>query len=236
MRALNQIAKSLALRILPNTALRVLKRRRYLRLLRDAGPEVEPNLRVVRHLVRPGALAIDIGANIGLYTRWLSEWVGPEGQVVSIEPIPETHRYLIHNIDRLRLTNVVPLQCAISSSNGRVTMEIPRYEAGGENFYRARIIQEPSSNEALTRVSVNTRTLDTIVEECGRMPGFVKCDVEGHELECLRGARAVLDHGKPAWLIEIADDPNDPSSRASAIFWRTESSIRANVERDTLIF
>lgn len=210
--------KSLALRFLPAGAIHLLKKRRYLHFLQKADLAVEPDLTIVKRLVVPGDLVFDVGSNIGLYTMWLSRWVGDEGYVVSIEPVPETFAYLTYNIQKLGLSNVQALRCAASSATEQALIEIPQYPSGAENFYQARIVAMKRRPE-LRYVAVQTRTIDSIVGELGRLPSFIKCDVEGHEQACLEGASTAIEAGKPALLLETDGDPEDSESPAHAVFY-----------------
>src|SRR5439155_9258522 len=84
-----------------------------------------------------------------------------------------------------------------------------------ENLFEARIAGGVSAVSSGSRtVSVSTRTLDSLIPWEERKITFVKCDVEGHELECLRGAESILKHSKPSWLIEIWGDLDEEGSRA----------------------
>lgn len=88
MTGLYSLLKHLALTLLPEEAHRPLRRWHYRRVLRSSTDADEPDLKVVRELVEPGITAVDLGANIGIYTKALSDLVGPSGKVISVEPIP----------------------------------------------------------------------------------------------------------------------------------------------------
>lgn len=196
--------KPLALRWLPKKLLQHARKAHYLRKLR-ADAVREPDLDAVRRLVRPGDRVVDLGANVGLYTKALSECVGPAGAVIAAEPVPDTFDVLDANVRRLGLGNVRVYNVAVSDADGWAVMEVPAYRSGGENLYEARIVAD-----ATTGVRVPTRTLDALA---GDGPvAFVKCDVEGHELSVLRGAQRVLREQKPAWLIEVGGDPDQPGA------------------------
>lgn len=219
---LHETVKRLALRVLPEGLLGNLKKIHYARKLRGATEFEEPDLVVVRHLVRRGSQVIDVGANFGLYTRFLSELVGPTGHVFSLEPVPLTFQILSSNVRSLGLTNVETYNLAISDDNRSVEMVIPCYASGGENFYEARIVPRMDSPD-LRRVEVEARELDTLFGHL-RSIDFIKCDVEGHELNCLLGASEILRKAKPAWLLEISSDPDDGLSSAYQAFLLLEES------------
>ena len=73
--------KSIALMVLPNRILKFLKQIHYFRELKRFSEKDEPDLRVVRKLVSSGDHVVDIGANVGWYTRVLAESVGSGGRV-----------------------------------------------------------------------------------------------------------------------------------------------------------
>lgn len=220
MTSLYKFLKGQALQRLPDSWLQAIKARHYARTLRGFDERDEPDLVVVRHLVAPGDTAIDLGANVGIYTKILSGLVGAAGRVISVEPVPQTFAILASNIRLLRLTNATPINLAVSNKAGVVTMTIPSYDFGGGNFYRAEIVEsegEISSDAATKKVSVSTSTLDSIAKDLPSI-SFIKCDVEGHEEACLEGAQAVCRDRQPAWLLEVRGDPDVDGSSAARVF------------------
>jgi FkbM family methyltransferase len=161
------------------------------RVLANVKPEADA-LRC-RDLVKPGDRVIDVGANIGAYTRLLSEWVGREGFVHSYEPIPETCSYLCNHVRKFGMGNVIVKNAAVSSRSGELKMRVP-----SGNFYQARL--SPEGN-----IPVKLVCLD---EEFSSLKGvsFIKCDAEGHEGEVIEGALKLIQRDHPAWLIETWND------------------------------
>lgn len=98
-------------------------------------------------------------------------------------------------------------------------MEVPEFHTGGTNYYQARIITADHvmvpDSKRYTRV--RAIKLDTLIATA-RTVGFVKCDIEGHELACLAGARMILTSYRPAWLVEVSGDPDEPGTNASQLF------------------
>jgi len=204
---------------LPGPARRAARRAYYARLLRAADEGGQVDLPFLKSVVSPGARVVAFGASIGIYTKFLSALVGPEGHVHSVEPVPETYDVLTSNIERLGLRNVHPLNYALSDSDGELEMEVPLWSYGGENLYEARVAA-PGSPSGLRRIKVASRRLDTLF---GDAPiAFVKCDVEGHELRCLEGAAETLRRSRPVWLLEGWGDPDVPGSHARAVFLTLE--------------
>jgi FkbM family methyltransferase len=201
--------KHFALRFLPAPVLQVLRRRHYARKLAAAAPE--PEMQFFKYLVPVGGTVLDLGANFGLYSRFLADSVGATGRVHAVEPVPGTFDVLRSNVRRLRLAVVRVHHCAVSDRAGTVTMAVPQYREGGENPYEARIVGNPEAG--LRTVEVPSRRLDDLFGDGDRI-AFVKCDVEGHELNVLRGAGTIRLGHRPAWLIEVSGDPDDRTGSA----------------------
>lgn len=178
----------------------------------------EPDFKVLRYLVRTGETVVDIGANIGWYTKFLSDLVGENGRVISAEPISETFALLSFCVKQLGLSNIKLLNFAISDREGISRMEIPKYNFGGLNFYRAKIINSEKRQCSTKTFPVILKTLDSLLLNYEDNISFIKCDVEGHELEVIKGARKVISKFKPVWLIEVCSEPNENNSSASVLF------------------
>ena len=214
---LDEAWKRLAIRMLPERVLHVVKKIHYARVLQSISEKDEPDFKVIEHLMRPGCHAADLGANIGVYTKCLSRLVGVSGRVYSVEPIPLTFDILRSNVRKLGLKNVELMNCAISDFGGYVTMEIPRFDWGGENFYCAHIATDQVEHSS-RQTRVPSYTVDSLLSQVESPIHFIKCDVEGHELECLRGAVHTIERSKPAWLIEISTRPEEPGSTSHQAF------------------
>jgi FkbM family methyltransferase len=214
-------ARSLGLKeaikaLLPREMLNELKRHHYYRVLRSFREEEERDMALLKYLVRPGDRVLDIGANIGIYTRALSALVGPGGEVHSMEAVPDTCGILASNVSRMGLTNVTVINCAVSDADGHALMDIP----GFRGFYRARIAAGSGKGRegaGTFKVKVEARRLDSLFPAGGRPIAFAKCDVEGHELSCVQGAAALQERDAPPWLMEIGDDPDAPGSKGGRL-------------------
>lgn len=211
----NYIIKLLQTNVSPKFLLK-LKKIHYFILLRKFSCVQEPCLKVVRLLINDGDCAVDVGANIGVYTKYLSWLVGHSGLVYSIEPIPSTFEILASNIKLLKLDNVKQINCAISESDITQTMEIPLDERGFENHYLARIVKA-GGGEKSGQLIVQATSIDSLFCKTDQRITFIKIDTEGHELSCIKGALGTINKYRPSLLIEISSDLSDAASDGSQI-------------------
>lgn len=212
--------KSLIVSVFPETILLPLKKIHYRRSLKAASEDDEPDLKIVKYLVNKGDVVIDIGANIGLFTLFLSRFVGKEGRVYSFEPIGVTYKILSSNMNSLKADNVSLFNYGISDKNCSTYMEVPKYTSGGENFYQAHIVDSSSEGKSFRRINVEIMTLDSLLPTLSGKVGFIKIDVEGHELNAINGGLRLLSSHMPALLIEISGNPDEGDSSAARIFFQ----------------
>jgi FkbM family methyltransferase len=159
----------------------------------------EAELRQLSNYVDPQRLAIDVGANVGLYTYHLSRLAR---HVHTFEP----NEHYVNIVRNLGLSNVSIEEFALSRSNGKVELRIPRVGDGREDFGMASLEAAAVSDEQLAqKILIETRTLDSFNFAD---VGFIKIDVEGHEEGVLDGAMETISHSRPTILAEIEERHN----------------------------
>ena len=156
-------------------------------------PEPEPELHLLPMLVDPTRVAVDVGANNGLYSVVLGNIAT---HVVAIEAIPE----LANGLRRL-LPNIEVIHAAASDQPGRITLAIPEGMLGLSSVAHT----DFNEGRAVRKVDVNAVTLDGVFENRADSIGFIKIDVEGHELAVLQGASRVIKEHRPVLLIEAEE-------------------------------
>jgi FkbM family methyltransferase len=157
-------------------------------------PEVQAEIR--RHL-KTGAIAIDVGANVGWHTLLMAACAGSTGRVYAFEPNDSTRRRLVSAVEANGLTHVTVEDRAVADRVGASGFRAPL--AGHIWDGTGRLTAEPSQ-EATT---IECTTLDAFVAErhIDRL-AFLKIDVEGWELAVLRGARHALSALRPVVVFE----------------------------------
>ena len=177
-------------------------------LLKRFRVEKEDSFGIIKHLAGEGSLVVDIGANIGIFTKMLSSLVGDKGMVYSIEPVPIIYNVLYSNIKRLSLRNVEAINCALWDSEGDAFMAIPDSGFGIKDYYRANILDDSRcSKHSSNKLMVHRKTLDSLLTD-NPVVSFIKCDTEGSERRCVLGALNIIEKMRPAWMIEVTgSDP-----------------------------
>ncbi len=159
---------------------------------------------------KSGGIVVDVGAHYGRYTLIAAKRIGPKGKVIAIEADPKNFDMLNKNIklNELSKENVIALNYAASSNKSTVKLSIPDKKPG-QTIYSSII-----SNRAPTKkfIEVNANTLDNLLQE-NKIPveqvNWIKIDVEGAELEVLKGANDIFSKSKDiSLLIEIHNIEN----------------------------
>ncbi len=160
-----------------------------------------------------GTTVLDIGANYGIYTYWMSKKVGRQGTVIAFEPQPELEDSLLDLKDTFHLTNAIIHTEGLSDHAHHFNLVRGSVGSGG-----ARLEQESDKTPEganLERVSISLTTLDDYVSKHTLDNlSFIKCDVEGHELAALKGGEAVLKEYMPTLLFEC----HDPEAKKGELF------------------
>lgn len=153
-----------------------------------------------------GDIVVDVGAHMGRYTIPSARRVGEYGRVVAIEAHPGNFRLLDHNIKLNRLDNVTALNFAVFSKKELLKLYLPDESRGYTMHHSvmAGYLATKYSN-AGEYVQVQAETLDSLLAAAGvSRVNWVKIDVEGAELEVLKGAEKTLsENGDIALLVEI---------------------------------
>lgn len=148
--------------------------------------------------VQAGTIVVDVGANVGFFTRHFAAWTGRDGRVLAIEPEHRNFERLQAMIHARRLDGVVePVHAAAVERAGAVTLAIDPYHPAGHTL---------SPDGASGGVPTRAVTIDDLVQpHAPRRVSLIKIDVQGAELRVLRGAARTIETSKPALLVELDD-------------------------------
>lgn len=146
---------------------------------------LSPEMEFTRGMIRESDVVFEVGAHHGFMTLQLAQMVGPEGRVVAFEASP-------HNAEILRKN-------LAANEVRHVTVEA---QAVGASVGRTRISQDYNASVVVKGYAQREVGLATLDQFAHLRPTVLKIDVEGYEVEVLRGARAILAT-RPKLAIEL---------------------------------
>jgi FkbM family methyltransferase len=158
-------------------------------LLGMAEPEVQKLLQ--RHL-RPGMVMYDVGANVGFFSLIGSRLVGSAGQVVAFEPLQENVKALTRNLELNGIDNVSIVELALGARRDRIGMRIPDTADAGTH-----------ASLGGDGPVVEVAPLDELELPA---PDLIKIDIEGAEVDAVRGMRRTLGEAAPTLIVEVHDE------------------------------
>ncbi len=137
---------------------------------------------------KPGMTVVDVGANVGAFSALALRQSAPGGRVVSIEPHPESRKFLTRtveaNLNPTVSADIIPMAAAAAEGETQLFLN-PNNKADN------RLFQSEETPEAIT---VQLRTIDAILADLGvSQIDFLKTDAQGADFEALKGARETLE-------------------------------------------
>lgn len=159
-------------------------------------------------LIQPGDVVIEAGANIGSHTVALARFVGPSGKVIAFEPQMVLFQNLCANVALNGFTNVTTLNAAVG--NIAEPLKLPKIDYDQPGLFGAHAIGGDSDGGDSSGDMVSCVRLDDCVRtnKCR----LLKVDVEGMELEVLKGAQKLVEQYKPVLYVE-----NDREDKSEAL-------------------
>jgi FkbM family methyltransferase len=158
--------------------------------------EPETHAFITRHTA-PGTVAVDAGAHIGLFTVTMARAVGPHGRVLSFEPTETNARVLERTVALNDLDGVVSCRReALAAERGFAEFFVDEHESSNANS----LVRHTGTVGA---VRVPTVSIDDVAAEHPAPVSCMKIDVEGTELDLLRGAERTLADDAPALALDV---------------------------------
>lgn len=161
--------------------------------------------------VRPGDVCFDVGANVGVYVLQFAHWSRPDGRVIAFEPNPRTREVLAKHIrfngytERVRIVGA-----AVGAESGDATLFAA--ETDGMSRMGAPNLLIANQVESIT---VPVTTIDEFCEREGIVPRWLFIDIEGFEIQALRGAHRLIERYGAQVEIVVEMHPDVWSSAAT---------------------
>lgn len=176
------------------------------------GEHSEPEIELFRQYLRPGMVAVDVGANIGTHAVCFAQSVGPNGRVLAFEPQSVLLQVLIGNVALNACRNVVAENKALGARAGSVV--VPWLDYAREGNFGALELGAWTQGD-----TVPVATLDSYaLHSCH----LIKIDVEGMERDVLAGAHATIARHQPLLYVEN----NKPERSRDLIQWLLTNHYR----------
>ena len=148
--------------------------------------------------IRNGDVVLDVGSNIGEVLLNMAK-VNPEGIIYGFEPVKSTFDKLQKNVSLNHFSNIYLNQLALSDKNETVFYQSKEGHSGGTMMTKESKVNSPNFIEAMT--------LDNFVEmNLIEKIDFIKVDIEGFEMNFIKGALQTLKKHKPSIFIEVDHD------------------------------
>jgi FkbM family methyltransferase len=160
--------------------------------------EYEPQvLDLLKQTITPGAVVLDVGANVGVSAMMMARWCGPEGHIYAFEPSPNPKQLLTEHLRMNGLSDRVTVcPSALSDAEGSTTF----YASGISGKAALSGVNIGQSSE---QIQVPVTTIDAYCQSKNIKPSLIKIDVEGFEFNVLNGARNTLKKFRPSILVEL---------------------------------
>jgi len=180
----------------------------------ERGVYEQGTVAVLQDFLSHGDTFVDAGANIGWLSLVGANKVGNQGRVYAYEPVPSTFEILTSNKELNQFAQITLNQFALGNTEEILTIYPEKENRGG-----ASILNHHSENG----VQIKVKKLDNLNIES--TINVIKIDVEGFELDVLKGAIKVIKKDKPKLIIEHSIDRNNTAEEFEIYNWLQDLGI-----------
>lgn len=188
----------------------------------EAGYEPETFL-FFRQNLKKGDTVLDIGGHIGLFAVVTARLVGSEGKVYSFEPTPFTRTVLRDVVELNECESIVEIrEEAVSSKSGTTVF----FDTGDEISNANSLVKTERSKK---QIPITLTSVDEFVQEKQIRVDCLKIDVEGAELDVLKGARATFLKQRPVVRLGLHPPFIVQNGQSLEEIWDVLSDCKVNV-------
>ena len=164
------------------------------------------------------AVVIDVGAHAGQFAKLFAR-LAPRGAVYAFEPSEYARSVMVPAVAVSGLKNITLIPMGLSDAPGEMVLHTPIKRRGGVGFGLAHLGTDDGARDVVDQ-TVRLTTLDAFAaaRDLTRLD-FIKADIEGWELQALRGGAATLARFKPALYLEVDDECLARANATPADLW-----------------
>lgn len=152
--------------------------------------------------IKPGHVIIEAGANNGTETLLLSRLVGPHGKVFAFEPVEHIYQTLQINLSINNCNNVVAEKIALGESDGQLYFNVL-----SEDFCNQGMASKYDDKSADAKILVSQTSIDSwLLKNNIDRVDFIKMDIQGAEIELIKGAQHTIKKSRPLIFTEATED------------------------------
>lgn len=163
----------------------------------------QTNKKIIASHLKDGDVFFDVGANIGLFSLYLKQ-IYPKLECHLFEPFPTLYKCLNLTVKNSKIENFHVSNFALCNENKELEFFVDTFNDGGHSLKSESISHRSKKGES---VKAQGKKLDSfIVENNISRLDFIKVDIQGAEIEFLKGARESIKKLRPKMMVEINND------------------------------
>ena len=164
------------------------------------GTDEVPIQNIFAQDLKEGDVFYDIGANVGFFSVIAAKLVGNIGKVYAFEPGGENAASIRYNAGLNKFEQIEVIEKAVSITSGTAQLLLAQY-SGGHAFATADVPPDLAGETTVDLVSID----ELIIQQQIVPPNFIKVDVEGAELDVLKGMQETIKTYQPTIIYEVDD-------------------------------
>ncbi len=171
---------------------------------------------ILYNLIKQNDVIIDVGAHIGEVSMNMAQRT-TGGMVYSIEGYPPTYKKLTEHIAINNFKNIIPVLSGVGESKYNAEFSVNARNAGGNMI---------AKNSGNSNAGIEINTLDNILAQFDlEKIDLIKMDIEGYEVNALKGAKEIIATYKPALFVEMSDQTLRKQGTSAADLFHTMKDL-----------
>jgi FkbM family methyltransferase len=142
---------------------------------------------------KSGLIFFDVGGNVGKYSKALAEYFGDSISIYAFEPSPETYKMFLETTKGI--PNIIPNNLGFSSETKKTVLFTNKKGSGLASVYQRNLEHKDTKMDICEEIDLTTIDAYCREQKIDRI-NFLKLDIEGHELDALKGAQQMINEQK----------------------------------------